>query len=98
MSGEELEKLMAEYEQYRGSVPSRSSKQESSGGSERRVPIRPRESMKDILYNGVGVGEALPRVLPLICSAIVQTTSPRATTIPAETDLIFTHYSTSFTA
>ena len=57
MSAEELEKLMHQYEQARV-TPSRQSKPESTTGqSERRVPIRPRESMKDILYNGVGVGE-----------------------------------------
>lgn len=39
---EELEKIMAQYDQYRGAVPSRSSKQESGVEGERRVPIRPR--------------------------------------------------------
>lgn len=37
-------------------MPSRSSKAEQSENreGERRTPIRPRESMKDIIYNGVG--------------------------------------------
>jgi hypothetical protein len=57
MSAEELEKIMYQYEQARV-TPSRQSKPESTyGDSDRRAPIRPRESMKDILYNGVGVGE-----------------------------------------
>jgi hypothetical protein len=47
---------MTQYEEYQRGVPSRSSKQESNGEGERRVPIRPRENMKDIIYNGVGVG------------------------------------------
>ena len=54
---EELDKMMAQYEQYHRGVPSRSSKQDSNGEGERRVPIRPRENMKDIIYNGVGVLE-----------------------------------------
>ena len=57
MSAEELEKIMLQYEQARVTPASRQSKPESiSGDSERRIPIRPRETMKDILYNGVGVG------------------------------------------
>ena len=60
MSQEELEKMMMRYDQYRG-APSRSSKKEDrlseNSNVDRRQPIRPRESMKDILYNGVGVGE-----------------------------------------
>ena len=56
LSHEELEKMMLQYDQYRGGVPSRSSKAEQSENheGERRTPIRPRESMKDIIYNGVG--------------------------------------------
>ncbi len=58
LSQEELEKLMQRYDEYRG-VPSRKEERLSENGtvSEKRTPIRPRESMKDILYNGVGVGE-----------------------------------------
>jgi fibrillarin-like rRNA methylase len=57
MTHEELENLMLQYENYR-KAPSQSSKQGSAvDDGERRIPIRPRESMKDILYNGVGVGE-----------------------------------------
>ena len=64
MSADELEKLMHQYESYRQTPPapqrqpqSRHSENYSIPESDRRVPIRPRESMKDILYNGVGVGE-----------------------------------------
>ena len=51
---------MDQYEQYRV-APSRGSKQSSSIQDERRVPIRPRESMKEILFNGMGVGEEGPQ-------------------------------------
>ena len=47
--------MMLQYDQYRV-APSRQSKQGSVAESERRAPIKPRESMKDILYNNVGVG------------------------------------------
>jgi hypothetical protein len=48
--------MMAQYDNYRG-APSRHSQQESvSNENDRRAPIRPRESIKDIIYNGVGVG------------------------------------------
>lgn len=60
MSQEELEKMMLRYDEYRG-APSRGSKQDErlseNSGVDRRAPIRPRESMKDIIYNGVGTGE-----------------------------------------
>ena len=85
---------MAQYEQYRGSVPSRSSKQEAPLENERRAPIRPRENMKDIIYNGVGVGEegrVGSRVVCLISSGIILTSRLTVTIIiPPETDLIFT--------
>lgn len=52
---------MHQYEDYRGGVPSRGSKMDDriseNYGIDKRTPIRPRESMKDILFNGVGVGE-----------------------------------------
>jgi len=76
---------MVQYEQYRGSVPSRSSKQETSTENERRTPIRPRENMKDIIYNGVGIGEDVgrvgSRVFGLICSVIILTSRLRVTII-----------------
>ena len=50
--------MMLQYENNRNVVPSRQSRQGSIAESERRVPIKPRESMKDILYNGVGVGDS----------------------------------------
>lgn len=52
---------MQQYDEYRGGVPSRGSKNNEkineNYGIDRRAPIKPRESMKDILFNGVGVGE-----------------------------------------
>jgi hypothetical protein len=57
LSQEELDKLMQRYEDYRG-VPSRKDDRLSENtNSEKRTPIRPRESMKDIIYNGVGTGD-----------------------------------------
>ena len=50
---------MIQYDNYRGAVSSRASKAESE--LTRRTPIRPRESMKDIIYSGVGVGEEYVR-------------------------------------
>ena len=68
---------MDQYEQYRVN-PSRSSKNESGPSqNERRGPIRPRESIKDIIYSGVGVGEegnrAGSRVLFDVFSEIILT-------------------------
>ena len=52
--------MMLRYDEYRG-APSRGSKMDErlseNSGIDRRAPIRPRESMKDIIYNGVGTGE-----------------------------------------
>lgn len=67
---------MQRYEDYRSNVPSRKDDRlsENSGvTNEKRTPIRPRESMKDIIYNGVGVGDegnqkAGSRVRLEICS------------------------------
>jgi len=85
---EELDKMMAQYEQYQRGVASRSSKQESNGEGERRVPIRPRENMKDIIYNGVGVleevGKGNSRVEVLICSVIILTSKLTVTIIIQE--------------
>lgn len=80
--------MMAQYEQYQRGVPSRSSKQDSNGEGERRVPIRPRENMKDIIYNGVGVleegGRGNSRVGCLICSVIILTSKLTVTIIIQE--------------
>jgi hypothetical protein len=57
MQAEELEKLMRKYDGYKGiDVPRRTESQsEKSSYQEQRQPIRPKESMRDIIYNGVGV-------------------------------------------
>lgn len=63
---------MYQHEQNRG-APSRQSRQASIAESERRVPIKPRESMKDILYNNIGVDERGSRVQCDISSEIIIT-------------------------
>lgn len=48
---------MVKYDSYRGiDIPRRTESQsQKSSYPEQRQPIRPRESMRDIIYNGVGV-------------------------------------------
>lgn len=56
--------------------------------------------MKDIIYNGVGVGQEVrgnSRVFTLIFSAIILTTSLRVTIIMEKIDLIFTHHLQTYT-
>ena len=70
MTSEELELMMQKYEQNRGvpsyeptrGGPSRSMSMASGNEMERRTPIRPRQSMKGILYNGVGTNEVVKGV------------------------------------
>ena len=51
---------MYQYEEYRGGPSKQSSKKETRlseySEPERRSAVRPKESMKDIIYNGVGAG------------------------------------------
>lgn len=90
---------MLQYDQYRGGVPSRSSKAEQSENREgdRRTPIRPRESMKDLIYNGVG--EENPkggsRVDAFLYSVIILTSRPTVIIIIKEGEIEI--FITSFT-
>lgn len=91
--------MMLQYDQYRGGVPSRSSKAEQSENheGERRTPIRPRESMKDIIYNGVGEENAKggSRVVAFLFSVIILTTRPIVIIIIKEGEIEI--FITSFT-
>lgn len=91
--------MMLQYDQYRGGVPSRSSKAEQSENheGERRTPIRHRESMKDIIYNGVGEENAKggSRVVAFLFSVIILTTRPIVIIIIKEGEIEI--FITSFT-
>ena len=91
--------MMLQYDQYRGGVPSRSSKAEQSENreGERRTPIRPRESMKDIIYNGVGEenGKGGSRVVAYLFSVIILTSRPIVIIIIKEGEIEI--FITSFT-
>lgn len=82
---------MQRYDDYRN-VPSGKGERASENGTmEKRTPIRPRETMKDILYNGVGVGEEVyqkagSRVGFVVCSSKGPTPT-MATTITEDHDI-----------